>query len=232
MSDENHLLEGIREITEKEIAELRAAADRFAAQKRESAEAEARRMRSEVESRVAAQAARLERRAKATKENERHRILLDTEEQIFALVLEGAMKRLRELIGSPEYPDLLRQWIVEAAIGLGSERAFVQCSAAEREICGEVLPSAVDEVLRRTGRKVDLELSPGAPLAEQGVILTAASGRTAYNNQVRTRLLRREALVRRAIFDALESERAEGAECPEVGAERRGKIEGKGQGSG
>lgn len=207
-------------MTEKEIAELRAATERFAAEKRKSAEAEARRIRSEVEPRVAAQAERIKRRARAARENERHRILLDTEEQIFTLVLENVTKRFHELIGTPDYPALLRQWIVEAAIGLDSDAAIVQCSAEEREVCASVLREASDEVLRKTGRRVALEAATGAPLAEQGVVLTAASGRTAYNNQVRTRLLRRESLVRRAIFEALETVPEGGADRAEAGTER------------
>jgi vacuolar-type H+-ATPase subunit E/Vma4 len=46
-------------------------------------------------------------------------------------------------------------------------------------------------------------LSETLPLKSQGVVLTAADGRTAYNNQVKTRILRKEREIRMAIYNTL-----------------------------
>ena len=42
-----------------------------------------------------------------------------------------------------------------------------------------------------------------AALQAQGVVLTAADGRTAFNNQVPTRMLRRQREIRKLIYDVL-----------------------------
>jgi len=54
-----------------------------------------------------------------------------------------------------------------------------------------------------TGRKVSLMLTDGDPLIPQGVVLKAADGRVEFNNQVATRLLRRQSEIRKTIQDIL-----------------------------
>jgi vacuolar-type H+-ATPase subunit E/Vma4 len=48
-----------------------------------------------------------------------------------------------------------------------------------------------------------LTLSDTPPLKSQGVVLTAADGRTAFNNQVKTRMLRKQREIRMLIYNAL-----------------------------
>jgi len=208
MNDDSSLLEGIREITEKEIQELRTQAERFGKEKTASADKEIERLRAGAEERFSAQRERNSRQAQAAIDNERHRIALEAEERFFAIVLDAVLKRFRELVATDEYPSLLKSWIVEAAIGLEADAAAVQSSAAERPLCERVLDEAAREVKEKCGRTVALSMAQGAPLAEQGVVLTASSGRTAFNNQVRTRILRRESLVRKAIYEAMEKQQA------------------------
>jgi vacuolar-type H+-ATPase subunit E/Vma4 len=50
---------------------------------------------------------------------------------------------------------------------------------------------------------VKLTLSAAPPLKSQGVVLTALDGRTAFNNQVKTRLQRSQRQIRTLIYDAL-----------------------------
>jgi vacuolar-type H+-ATPase subunit E/Vma4 len=89
---------------------------------------------------------------------------------------------------------------VEAAIGLGAPEASVNASAAERrQIDEQLLREARDKVEALTGRKVALTVAEGDPLIPQGVVLTAADGRVEFNNQVATRLLRRQSEIRKTI---------------------------------
>jgi len=48
-----------------------------------------------------------------------------------------------------------------------------------------------------------LILSEEEPLKSQGVVLTAADGRTAFNNQVKTRILRHKREIQTLIYNAL-----------------------------
>ena len=53
------------------------------------------------------------------------------------------------------------------------------------------------------GPEVSLAPSDRPAPAEQGVLLTSADGRLAYNNQVSTRLRRSQGAIRRIIHDEL-----------------------------
>ena len=62
---------------------------------------------------------------------------------------------------------------------------------------------AAQRAAERTGKPVDLTLSEARPLKSQGVVLTAADGRTAFNNQVRTRMMRKQREIRTLIYNTL-----------------------------
>ena len=61
----------------------------------------------------------------------------------------------------------------------------------------------MERISIKTGRQINLQLSKELPLKSQGVVLTAADGRTAFNNQIRTRMLRKEREIRMTIYDTL-----------------------------
>jgi vacuolar-type H+-ATPase subunit E/Vma4 len=108
------------------------------------------------------------------------------------------------MVGTREYREVLLNWIVEAAIGLGASEATVNASAAERkQIDKRLLQDAQDKVAELSGRKVDLKSAAEDPLIPQGIVLRAADGRVEFNNQVATRLLRRQSEIRKAIQETI-----------------------------
>jgi vacuolar-type H+-ATPase subunit E/Vma4 len=108
------------------------------------------------------------------------------------------------MIGDTSYRSILINWITEAAIGLGADSARINASEKELALINDQLISEVLEKIRtKTGRQINLQLSETLPLKSQGVVLTAADGRTAYNNQVKTRILRKEREIRMAIYNTL-----------------------------
>jgi vacuolar-type H+-ATPase subunit E/Vma4 len=66
-----------------------------------------------------------------------------------------------------------------------------------------MLSEIARRIQKQTGRQTSLTLSDARPLQSQGVVLTAADGRTAFNNQVRTRMLRKQREIRMLIYDTL-----------------------------
>jgi hypothetical protein len=115
---------------------------------------------------------------------------------------------------------VLKSWIVEAAIGLGSERAEISASVLDLPyIDDKLLAEAAERVRAITGRSVKLGVAAGArgsgraagsaavdmaaAPGGQGVVLTDGERRVAFNNQVDTRLLRRERRIQGLIHDAL-----------------------------
>jgi vacuolar-type H+-ATPase subunit E/Vma4 len=94
--------------------------------------------------------------------------------------------------------------LTEAAIGLDAESVQINASETERKLIDDRLLSEVkDRIHEQTGRQVTLTLSDAQPLKHQGVILTAADGRTAFNNQVRTRMLRNKREIQTLIYNTL-----------------------------
>lgn len=203
MKPEDELIHGIEEQTEQTLRTIREEVERLERDRKAAADREIAAARRESDERVESQRRRIDKTAKAAVATERHKIALEARERFFGQVSESVREQMQRLIGDNGYRKVLKRWIVEAAIGLAEDRAVVGCSAAERELCREVLPEAAKEAGRLIGRKVELVLSDTDERGGQGVVLTAASGRTAFNNQVRTRILRRETEIRRIIYDEL-----------------------------
>ncbi len=108
-----------------------------------------------------------------------------------------------------QYTKMLEAWVVEAAAGLGAESVRVNASARERKLLTQaMLDKAAAQVKKQTGETMTLTLSKAEPLEEQGVILTSEDGRTAFNNQVKTRLLRNQRQIKRLIHNTLFADHA------------------------
>lgn len=125
-------------------------------------------------------------------------------EKIFGEVLGRVKEEFRKLIKKPEYQEVLLGWVVEAAVGLGAEEAEVSVSKDEMGLVdAQLLKKAEKQVKKISGKNIKLKLSDGSSGTQQGIVLTAADGRTAFNNQVSTRLLRKQREIRYIIYSAL-----------------------------
>jgi len=198
------LIEGIAQDAEAEGRRLVQEAEKAGAERREATGHQAEGILEEARRKAAEQAESLRRQAASTAKMQAKRIGLRVREQAAQQVLERARARLEELAGTPEYRETLLGWIVEAAVGLGLPEATVNASARELPLLDErLLAEAQRRVRELTGRTVSLTKAEGEPLAGQGVVLVGRGGRLAYNNQVSTRLLRRQTEVRKMIYDGL-----------------------------
>ena len=85
-----------------------------------------------------------------------------------------------------------------------SEGAAAEVNASKPElplIDSKLLREAESKVKELCGRTVTLSKSAGDPLSAQGVVVTSRDGRRAFNNQVRTRLLRSQTEISRLIHN-------------------------------
>ena len=198
------LIEGIAQDAAAEARRLVEEAEKAAAERREATARQTQAILEEARSKAAEQGQGVRRQAASSAKMETKRIALRVREQAARLVLEQARERLARLVGSPEYREVLLGWIVEAAIGLGQAEAAVNASARELPLLDPaLLAEAEKRVQELGGRAVRLVKAEGEPLAGQGVVLVARGGRLAYNNQVSTRLLRRQTEIRKMIYDGL-----------------------------
>lgn len=132
------------------------------------------------------------------------RISMHAQDVLMQDVIDKVEKKLFTMIDDTSYRVVLINWIVEAAIGLDAETAIVNASEKERLLIDEnLLSEAGEKIQTQSGKRIELKLSDGQPLKSQGIVLTAADGRTAFNNQVKTRMLRNQRKIRTLIYNKI-----------------------------
>ena len=174
------------------------------AEKKKYADKQIESLLAEARNKAREQAEAIRKQAASAAELEVKRRFMRLRTQVVEDVLAQVEEKLAARIGDGDYRSVLVDWIAEAAIGLGVESAEVNASQKERALIDDRLLQEVGEKVRtETGKAVTLTLPAAQPLTSQGVILTAADGRTAFNNQVKTRMLRNQRRIRALIHDAL-----------------------------
>lgn len=148
-------------------------------------------------------------RSKAVSQAEleiRHR-QLQARNEVIRQIMSKVEQKLKSMIGTDSYREILARWIEEAAKGLDVDAAMLNASAEERSLIDESLIHEVQaRVERSRGKPVTIRVDEGQALLSPGIVLTANNGRMAYNNQVKTRLLRRQQDIQRLIHDRLFAE--------------------------
>ena len=115
-------------------------------------------------------------------------------------ITDRVEKKLGSMMEDAGYRGVLADWIAEAALGLDVESAKINASEKERKLIDDQLLLQVKE---KVGEEIKLSVSDEKPLQYQGVIVTAANGRVAFNNQVKTRMLRNQRKIQTLISKAL-----------------------------
>jgi V/A-type H+-transporting ATPase subunit E len=119
-------------------------------------------------------------------------------------IIDKVEKKLFTMINDTNYRSVLINWVAEAAIGLDAESAQINASEKERMLIDDsLLSEAMEKIHTQSGKKIELKLSDGQPLKSQGIVLTAADGRTAFNNQVKTRMLRNQRKIRSLMYNRI-----------------------------
>jgi len=210
ISRSGRLLEGIVEQAQQESKKILADAEQQAKEIVEGARRKSDTIREEAEERLEKQVEVIRRKYRQLTETEQRRIRLQAQEEIFSMTLERVRDGLTALRKKPDYPDILKNWIVEGALGLGRDRLHVNGSEHERSLLdSKLLKECEREIAGKNGRQVGLELSPDPPTGGQGVFLSTTDGRLAFNNLVEARLQRYSAGIRRMIYRRIQSEQME-----------------------
>ena len=135
---------------------------------------------------------------------------LHMRDTVIKKVIKDTQSRLFNMIGNPEYRNILFNWVVQAVIGLDAESVQVNASAKELPLLTDKFLSEIaDTVKKQTNRDVSLVISKTGPVKSQGVVVTSADGHMAFNNQVETRLARKKHEIYSMIYRALFPEKEE-----------------------
>jgi len=132
---------------------------------------------------------------------------LHARNEIIRQIIIKVEQKLGAMIHSPAYREAMVRWIVEAALGLNADTVRLNASAEERGLIDQALINTVQAKVQQSRmRPISIHIADEPALASQGILLTTEDGRMAYNNQVKTRLLRRQRDIQRLIHDTLFAE--------------------------
>lgn len=200
----SRILIGITDDAKKEAEKIIAEARKMAEERITLAKGKADGIRKEAKNRAATQAERTRTSVLSGLPVERKRKLMKIQDEILRDILERVRNAIGDTIGRKEYPSVLSRLITEAAIGLDTSAMTVNASAEERGMINDTLLAEVTSAVAETcGHPVTITLSSDPPLKDQGVVVTAANGRTAFNNLFSTRMRRFEREIRNRVYDTL-----------------------------
>jgi len=198
------LISGIEADVRAEEEKTIADAERRAEEKRKYAQKKAESLLKESREKGDEQAASIEQKVIAAVKREINRRSLRLRDTLLQRIMDRAEKRLEAMIDDPAYRAVLANWITEAAVGLNADSARINASTRERSLIDEqLLGEARDRAAAQMGKAFTLTMAEAEPLESQGVVLTTADGRMAFNNQVKTRMSRKRREIQRLIYDAV-----------------------------
>lgn len=198
------LIAGIEADAHSEEKKIVAEAETQAAEKRKYSKKKIESLLNDARKKAKEQAETARKKIISAAEREVKRCSMRVRDSVVQDIMDRAEKKLSSMTGDENYRSVLVSWITEAAIGLGVESALVNASEKERALIDDhTLSEIARRIQKQTGKQTSLTLSDARPLQSQGVVLTAADGRTAFNNQVRTRMLRKQREIRMLIYDTL-----------------------------
>ncbi|MDX9800028.1 MAG: V-type ATP synthase subunit E family protein [Spirochaetia bacterium] len=210
--DRSELITGITLDAKQEAKKIIEDAELIASDKKMSKEMQLKSIERDTAKKIEQQVSIMEKNSASAISVEKKRVVLKIREKVINNVIEKVREIIGEIGESKDYPEILRGWILEAAIGLDEEEAVVNGSVKDLEIMNETfLRETEKRYFDLTGGKIHLVKSEKNPLFAQGVVLTSRNNKTAFNNQVPTRLLRYQAEMRKTIhkefFVQLETDR-------------------------
>ncbi len=198
------LISGIETDARAEQEKIIKEAETQAAEKRKYSRKKIESLLDEARTKAQEQAEAAKKKIISTADREAKRRSMRIRDTVMQDITDRVQKKLGSMTGDDNYRSALTGWLTEAAIGLDAESARVNASPEELKLIDDrVLSEVSRRVRKQTGRQIELTLSDAEPLKSQGVILTAADGRTAFNNQVRTRMQRNKREVQMLIYDTI-----------------------------
>ena len=198
------LISGIESDARIEEEAIIKEAEKRAAEKRKYSEKKIEALLNDANSEAQRQAQAIKAKVLSGVELELKRHSMSVRSALVQDVMSRVENKLASMAGDENYRSVMINWIAEAFIGLGAEAAQINASQKERAFIDDRLLSEVKEKIHmQTNKQAQLKLSDAEPSKYQGVVLTAADGRTAFNNQVKTRMLRKQREIQMLIYNAV-----------------------------
>jgi vacuolar-type H+-ATPase subunit E/Vma4 len=198
------LISGIESDARVEEEQIIKEAEKQAAEKRKYSEKKIEALLNDARSEAQKQSEAVMNKMLSAVELELRRHSMGVRSELIQDIMNRVEDKFASMIDDESYRSVLINWIIEAFIGLGVEAAEINASQRERILIDDrLLSEAKERIHMQTDKQAQLILSDAEPLKSQGVVLTAANGRTAFNNQVKTRMLRNRQEIQTLIYNAV-----------------------------
>jgi len=173
-----------------EAREILEQAERDAAQREKEAQAVAGRIEAEIISRASAQADALKKRILSGLHLEIKNQKIRAREAFLLKLFDLVRQRLEVFRSSGEYPEFIRQSVLEGTLALGMDAVEIVSGDKEKALLGpEMLRTIEAEIRKVSDRPVSLSLSRET-LNEGGVVLMSPDGRVRFDNSLSARMKR------------------------------------------
>lgn len=200
----SRILAGISRDAEQEAKNIIEEAEKMARERISLARGKADKIRKDADSKATTQANATRATILSGIAVEQKREQMKKQDEILQELLAQVRSGVAATLETDEYPSILQRLIIEASIGLNTSSMTVNASEKERTlITDEMLLEIGTVVSNQCGYPVSLSLSSSPALVEQGVIVTAKDGRTAFNNCITTRMRRFDQDIRNRVYDTL-----------------------------
>ena len=194
------LVEGILQDAQAEADTIIAEARAFTERQNNSAEQQIARVSGEAEEKAVEQISHIKKSNEQAIRVEKRRNMLSAQGYLVQMIEDRVRTAFEDAIDTSEYRSILLGWITEACIGLNATEMVVSVSDREKQYLDEEMLHEVEfEVKKHSGFDIHLEREDGNSTAGLGVVVIAADGRTAYNNQLSTRMSRYQSEIRKMV---------------------------------
>jgi len=206
LEGKQRLMEEIVNNAREEAESIIAQAEKTKEQKLASAEGKAKRTVRDAEDRAADKIRQIEGRNQSSIQIKKKRIQLQQSEEIIRYIFEQVEGRIKEQVGTNEYIETLKKWVVEAVLGVAAKEVVIAVSEKEKPYIKPGFLEEVRELVKKAGGG-DIRLTVSEePENDYGVCVRSADGRLEYRNQITTRLKRNQNDYRKRVYTALEIE--------------------------
>ncbi len=202
--DKTALISGIEQDAHREAETILKEAEQLAHERRVNAEQQIASILKDAENKAAAQIKTMEKKLLSGIDIEIKRNTMHIRDILLKEILEAVEKNLTQMASGPSWRSTLLNWAVEATVGLGASSAEINASAAERALLDKAFcTEAETRAGKIIGQTVSLIVSDKPPLLLPGIVVTADTGKTAFNNQIHTRLVRKMREIRHHIYKTM-----------------------------
>jgi len=204
VSGSSQFLDNLLEDVEKQVRHLIEEAEKRAESKSRQTDEQIEKLYAQAEIRKKEEQEKADRRHRQNLKVALRREELRIRENWNKRLLDQAEEKVLEIRKTDAYSWVLKDWVLEAVLGLSVAEVEINGAPRERELLTpEFLSEQEKELLKKWNLKVKIHLADDKALSLPGIMVKEKQGRLVFNNQLKTRILRKQSELRQRIYHRL-----------------------------